>query len=279
MPHAIPPRNPHRWLGLVLCLGALVLAPAAARASLSVALTTPLEMVPSGGDFDVFVDVTGGDAGFNGFNIVLSYDPYVLTLLPAAPTVQQQGCLMTGACSASCGETFHQFAAAGDSIAVTDILLCNLVSLSGPGRLYRLHFHAANVLGPTPIRIRRARFYDAGLRVQDVRSYDLGLFIGANSGVGDGGPAALRPLRVEPNPASGRVWFAADADRDGWAQADVIDLQGRVVRHLGPQWLGARERFEWDRTDARGVRAAAGVYLVRVTRGDRTRESRFVLLH
>jgi len=58
-----------------------------------------------------------------------------------------------------------------------------------------------------------------------------------------------------------------------------MDLQGRIVRHLGPVWLDARGRFEWDRSDERGRRAPAGVYLVRVTRGHLTRESRFVLLH
>lgn len=269
--------KPFAPLAALLGLVALVLSPVPARAQVQVWLTTASELLPTDTDFKVFVDMAG--AGFNGFSLVLSYDPGMLTLLPTAPTKQQEGCLMTGACSASCGQTYHQFTAAGDSIAVSDVLLCNLVSLSGPGTLYELRFRTAHPAGVTFLRIRRARFYDAGLLVPGLTTYDLGLSIGGNTGVGDGGPAALRPLRVEPNPASGRVWFAADAEQDGWAVADVLDLQGRVVRHLGPEWLGARERFEWDRTDARGLRAPAGVYLVRVTRGDRMRESRFVLLH
>jgi hypothetical protein len=57
-----------------------------------------------------------------------------------------------------------------------------------------------------------------------------------------------------------------------------MDVTGRVVRRLGPTYLGARGGLDWDRTDSRGVRAPAGVYLVRVQRGGEHSDSRFVLL-
>jgi hypothetical protein len=57
-----------------------------------------------------------------------------------------------------------------------------------------------------------------------------------------------------------------------------MDLQGRVVRRLGPLWIGAAGRFAWDRADGHGVPVSAGVDLVRVHREGETRHARFVLL-
>jgi hypothetical protein len=268
------------WKLLAAC-GVLLLACVAgpARADVTVALTAASADVPAGGDVDVFIDIPDSASGFNAFSLVVSYDPTVLTLVPMAPTAKQQGCLMTGACSAACGETFHQFSAAGDSVNVGDVVLCNGVSLTGPGRLYRLHFHAANRTVITHLSIRHARFFDAGLIVPVVHTVDLGLAIGATTGVGDGGTGAARGLRVEPNPARGaNVQFVTGDDREGWVRAEVLDLQGRAVRRLGPFWLGARGHFAWDRADEHGVPVAAGVYLVRVHRAGETREARFVLL-
>jgi len=262
----------------VLCALLLACAALPARAAVTVALIAASADVPAGGDVDVFVDIPDSASSFNAFSLVVSYDPSALTLVPMVPTAKQQGCLLTGACSDACGETFPQFAAAGDSINVSDVILCNGISLTGPGRLYRLHFHAANRSVITHVRIRRARFFDAGLIVPVVTA-DLGLAIGATTGVGDGGAATARGLRVEPNPASGaRVQFVSGDDGEGWVRAEVLDLQGRAVRRLGPFWLGARGHFAWDRADEHGVPVAAGVYLVRMHRNGQTREARFVLL-
>src|SRR5512145_2614324 len=112
-----------------------------AHAAVRVALTPALQTVAPGSDFDVFVDVTEAGSAFNGFDLVVGYDPAALTFLPLSPTTLQQGCLMTGACSGACGNTFHVFGAAGDSLAVSDVLLCNQFSLTGPGRIYKLRFH------------------------------------------------------------------------------------------------------------------------------------------
>jgi hypothetical protein len=261
-----------------LCVLLLGFAAGPARADITVALTTASADVAPGTDLDVFIDIPDSASAFNAFSMVLSYDPTALTLLPMAPTTKQQGCLMTGGCSDACGETFHQFSAAADSINVGDVVLCNQVSLTGPGRLYRLRFHAANRTVITYVTIRRARFFDAGLLVPTVNTVNLGLAIGAVTGVGDGGRPALHALRVEPNPAPGHVQFVTGDDREGWVNAEVLDLQGRVVRRLGPLLLAAGGRFAWDRADEHGVPVSAGVYLVRVHRGGQTDLARFVLL-
>src|SRR5262249_45547425 len=83
-------------------------------------------------------------SAFLGFHAVVDFAPAALPLLPASPTTLQQGCLMTGACSAACGNTFHTFTAAGDTAAMSDILICNQITLTGPGHLYQLRFHASS---------------------------------------------------------------------------------------------------------------------------------------
>ena len=264
----------------VLVMAALfaVLPMATAHAAVTTALTTAASTVPSGSTFDVFFDVTAGGSAFNGYDLVVSYDPAVLTLLPATPTTSQQGCLMTGTCSASCGNTFHKFTTAGDSAVVSNSLLCNGVSLTGPGRLYKLTFRAANLNTVTTLRVRRARFFNAGIAVTPVTTANLNVTIGAVTGVGDGGPAVRKPLRVEPNPARGRVQFLSDDDLSGLMQMDVLDLQGRVLQRLEPTWLGPRGRFVWDARDAQGTRLPAGLYLVRVRRGNDVQTQRITLL-
>ena len=185
---------------------------------------------------------------------------------------------MTGSCSAACGNTFHVFASAGDSVAVSDVLLCNLTSLTGPGHVYKLRFHAGNTPQVTALSVRRVRFYNAGLFVTPVHATSCQVGIGVQVGVGTTPPGVARALRVEPNPAFGRVNFVSEDDAAGLAEADIVDLQGRVVQHLGPFWLAARARFSWDGRDARGAAVHAGLYLVRVHRGGQVQQHRVILL-
>ncbi len=267
-----------RLVVLGLCVLALSGAAGSARADVNVALTPATQTVTPGTDFDVFVDVTSAGSAFNGFDLVVSFDPAALTPLPSAPTTLQQGCLMTGGCSAACGNTFHVFSTAGDSIAVSDVLLCNGVSLTGPGRIYHLRFHASNTQQVTQVNIRRTRFYNAGLFVTPVHTTNGQVGIGVSVGVGPAAPGFAHPLRVEPNPAFGRVNFISDDDVTGLAEADIVDLQGRLMQHVGPSWLGPHARFGWDGRDARGVRAPAGLYLVKLRRGGQLQNARVILL-
>jgi hypothetical protein len=259
-------------------LTALAGAAGPARAAVSVALTPATQTVTPGTDFDVFVDVTSAGSAFNGFDVVVSFDPAALTLLPTSPTTLQQGCLMTGGCSTACGNTFHVFNAAGDSIAVSDVLLCNGASLTGPGHIYHLRFHATTTVQVTQLNLRRARFYNAGLFVTPVTTASCQVGIGVNLGVGGPAPGLARPLRVEPNPSFGRVNFVSEDDAAGLVEADVLDVTGRLVQHVGPTWLAPHARLGWDGRDSHGVRAAAGLYLVQVRRGGQVQNARVILL-
>src|SRR5262249_9398739 len=154
----------------------------------------------------------------NGYEMTIGYDPRVLTLLPTNPTTNQQGCLMTGGCSLACGNTFHNFVAAGDSITVTDVLLCNQVALAGPGHVYQLRFHAqSSPPTTTQIFLRRATFYNDGTALPTIHGTRTAIGIGVGLAVDPTAGGGLRALRAEPNPAYGHARFVLDDDTGGSA--------------------------------------------------------------
>jgi hypothetical protein len=260
-----------------LALAMLVPVTTPAFAAISVGLTPASQTVTPGTDFDLFIDITQAGSQFNGFDAVVTFDPAALTFVPLAPTSQQQGCLMTGGCSAACGSTFHVFSAAGDSLSVSDVLLCNQIFLTGPGHLYKLRFHASNVAQITHVNFRSTSFYNAGLFVTPVGSSNATIGIGVNVGV-EPRPRAPGRVRVEPNPSFGRVQFVSEGGAGRVEAVEILDLQGRVVRALAAASADSGARLAWDGRDARGVRVPAGVYQARIHRDGQTELTRVVLL-
>src|SRR5262249_44855697 len=100
-------------------------------------------------------------------------------------------------------------------------------------------------------------------------SIGIGIGLGVDPGSGAGGA-----LRAAPNPAFGAVRLDAAGDPAATLEADVLDLLGRTVRHLGPR----PGELPWDGLNAQGGRVPAGLYLVRVRRGDRLECARVMLL-
>lgn len=257
-----------------------LLVTAASAQGVRIALLPAQQTVVPGSEFEISVEVPQAGSAFNGFEAVVVYNPAALTFLPLAPTSSQQGCLMTGGCSAACGNTFHTFAAAGDSLKMTSILLCNQTTLTGPGQIYRLRFRASNTAQITELFIRSARFYNAGLFVTPVTDTGCRVGIGITLDVGDGAPA-LGPLRLRahPNPAFSRVALEFAADVAGSPELVVTDLLGRTVRRFTyPRMDRGEYRIEWDARDDSGAGLPAGVYLVRLRLGAFTRQTRVTLL-
>ena len=93
---------------------AMFAAPVCAQ-GVRVALLPAQQTVTPGSEFEITLQIPQAGSAFKGFDAVVGYNPAALTLLPLAPTTLQQGCLMTGSCSAACGNTLHLFSAAGDS--------------------------------------------------------------------------------------------------------------------------------------------------------------------
>src|SRR5262249_43588707 len=155
------------------------------------------------------------------------------------PTSAQQGSYMTGAC----GMTFHQFTAGADTCNATDVLLCNGVSLTGPGQIYKLHFVAANAPNTSTIlHLESVEFYNAGVRITPVFTDDDTVEIDNPVGVGDVPTSGAVELRAAPNPTAGGTTLTLRAPRAGVQSLLVQDVAGRVVRHLGEGWFEAGPR-------------------------------------
>jgi hypothetical protein len=274
------PSNALRLAMPALLVGLLLLsAPAPARAQgVHAALLPALQNVEPGNEFEITIDVSQSGSQFNGFEAVVQYDPAALTFLQQSPVSVQQGCLMTGACSAACGNTFHLFSAAGDSVAVNDLLLCNQITLTGPGHLYVLRFRASSTSQITFLTFHRTRFYNGGLFVNPVTAVGCRVDIGSNLDVGGPDPVAGLRLRAAPNPAFGRITLGIRSDAPGLLRVDVLDISGRTVRHLSQEWTAGESRLEWNGRDDAGNRMAAGVYLIRARLGARSRQTRVTLL-
>src|SRR5215468_1946123 len=69
-----------------LTAAALAAVAPIARAAVSAGLTPASQTVTPGTDFDLFFDVTAAGASFNGFDVVVSYDPAALTFVPLSPS-------------------------------------------------------------------------------------------------------------------------------------------------------------------------------------------------
>lgn len=266
-----------KWPAFAALAGWIVLYPAPAGAGVQVALAPALQYVLPGADFDVRVEVPAAGSAFNAFHVVVQYDPAVLTFLPQSPTTLQQGCLVTGGCSAACGTTFHLFSAAGDSLEILESLLCDGVTLTGPGTAYTLRFRASNTTQVTTLSIRRKECFAAGLPVVAVSA------TGCQVGIGiplDAPPRTEGALRVqaEPNPAYGRVLLSISSDGSEEREVDILDVSGRAVRALARGPAFATSTLTWDGVADSGERVRPGVYLVRVREGARVRIARLAWL-
>jgi hypothetical protein len=262
----------------LLCAFACAWTPGAWAAGIHAGLTPADSTVQPNAEFTIDFSIITPDAAFNGFDAVVEYDPAMLTFLPTVPASQQQGPLMLGAC----GNTFHLFAAAGDSITFTSVLLCAGQSLTGPGRLYRLRFQAGATTGVTSVRLRatRTQFYNAGLFVFPVETADARVQIGDLTDAGPAGPPPGLSLRALPNPSrSGAITLRLSSDRSGPQRVTIRDARSRLVRAFEVSDAPAGERtLAWDGRDGSGRRVPAGWYAVLFRAGGREVHDRVVLV-
>lgn len=266
-----------RLRNLAFALG-LLAAPMFAvpvRAGVTVALQTASASVAPGADFDVYVTVTQAGSAFNAFDAVVGYDPAALTFVQLAPLSLQEGALMTGAC----GNRFHQFSTGVGRDTITDVLLCNGVSVTGPGQIYRLRFHASSTPQTTTIHLLPGlRFYDAGIAVLPVTASDLTVGIGGSVGVESGVVSAPLRVRVSPNPARGSAALLIESDLPERHEIAILDAMGRTIRHLETAGAAATRRVVWDGRSDAGVTMPAGVYPVLVRSAHRAARTCIVRL-
>jgi hypothetical protein len=264
-------------LGWAVGLALTCLLPLPALASgVTAAILPDTAYVSPGSEFTLELWVTEAGSAFNAYDDTLSYDPAVLTFLQASPLSLQEGDYMKVACATR----FHYFTSAGDSLVISHSLMCNGVSLPGPGQLYKLRFRASTTPQWTWVRHRGIQFYNAGVFVNPAYPSDAVIAIGVPASVPGSGPAPARTrVTVAPNPCRAAATIVVETVAAGEQSVVVCDVQGRAVRHLdhGAIVPGTR-RIAWDGRDDAGVRLAPGVYRVLVRSPGRTAGARVVLL-
>lgn len=222
--------------------------------------------VDLGSEFDVQFDITAAADSFNGYDMVVGYDPTKLTLVGRSQS-EQEGPLFKEACP----NRFHIFDIAPDSTqaSVAHVLLCAGTRVAGPGVLYELRFRAKYVAAVTTLRLLEGTtFYDGGPEVTPLHLTDAIVLIGDATAAPPRDRHDLR-LEVAPNPFNPRTLFTFRLDRPAQVQLDVYSLAGRHVATLIDGWFDSGPHDQiWNGTDTSGRPVASASYIARLQSGD-----------
>jgi len=270
------PRTP---LHIVVLACLLALGSACGARAFTVAGAADTVAVTPGGTFTVDFVVRDPDAAFNAFDLDVHFDPSQLTLSPMSPLSQQRGALMVDACTLNA--PFHVFTPGPDSAMCTLVILCDGVSVTGPGTLYRLRFVAGSTAAWTSLWLGPGTsFYAGGPRVPGVGTRGVTVKIGSPVlDAGDTAPprAAATLDAVTPNPSRPRSSLALSFQlpRAESCEVVVLDPQGRRV--AGAAW--ARREAGPQRAEFSLPRLAPGRYTVALrTEGGVVRTRPWVVL-
>lgn len=173
---------------------------------------------------------------FNAFDLDVLYDSDHLTSTPLSPLNAQRGALMTSACFTN--SPFHLFTPSPDSLVCTLVILCNGVSVTGPGTLYRVRFTAGAVDAWTTVSFGPGtRFYMGGPQVDTLVTKPIVIKIGSPAVLDAGpprSPVGLELTAPSPNPSRGSRTLAAEfrLPRADSVELALFDMQGRRVAAL-----------------------------------------------
>ena len=277
------PRLPTRVVLPALAL-ALTATLAAAVEPFHALMDPSFLCVPLGSSITVAFAVDSTAHQFNGYEVTIKHDPSILTYLGL-----QEGALMTS----SCPNRFHVETTTDSTVTYAHVVLCNGVSLDGPGQLSLYTFRCDQV-GDTHLEIVSnpdRTFYDAGLyvwplhptRPRQVTFANAEIVVFDATAVGDL-PAGLNTdptlrLEVTPNPNRGAGALSFRIETPGPAALTLFDAGGRVVgqrvlSHVpaGPQ------RIVWESRDLTPGRLSAGTYFARLLTPEGSGVARFVVL-
>lgn len=116
--------------------------------------------------------------------------------------------------------------------------------------------------------------YDARVSDESPPFFPEGTF---PAGVPDATAVSLAPSL--PNPFRGATTIRFSAPPGAWAKVEVYDVAGqRVAGLFDGVGLNGSEEIRWDAREARGERAASGVYLIRMEAGGEVVTRKSVLL-
>jgi len=280
--HRVEARSHRPWISLSACLPAALVAVVAIVTpahAFTVAGATDTVVVASGGTFTIDFVVSDPDLPFNAFDLSVHFDPSQLTNSPMSPLSLQRGALMVNACTLN--QPFHIFTPGPDSVVGTLVILCDGVSVTGPGTIYRLRFNAAATNAYTHLTLGAGTsFYNGGPRVSGVVKRDVVVRIGnpvLDAGERPRVPPAAELSPVSPNPArAGRMLsLSFSLPRAESSEVMVLDPQGRRV--AGSPWTRREEGSQ--RVDVTLPPLAPGRYTVALrTESGITRAQPWVVL-
>jgi hypothetical protein len=221
---------------------------------------------------------------FNGYSVIIRYDRHQVHFVTVA-----EGSLMTGACP----NRFTYLTQTDSTVSYTHVILCDGVSLNGPGVLSTYTFHADSV-GVCPLTIVSnpdRTFYDGGLYInpnnstyprQVILHNAVIRIVDPNSdapGIGGGHDATFRLDPARPNPFSPGTRISFDLPRAAAVRLLIYDVAGRQVRMLtDQQWAAGNHTLEWDGRNDIGQPAGSGVYFYTMRAGGFRSERRMTLL-
>ncbi len=225
------------FVAMFLVAIALLAAPGASAAVYVSGAVDTLVVAP-GAVFTVDIVIPQADSPFNAFGLGLRFDPSRLTFVPAVPNKDaQRGPLILNACT----NTFHVFSATADSLKVELSMLCNQVSVTGPGVIYRVRFQAGLADAITTIHFGPStRFILGGAYRNPVLPKPIVVRIGnpVLDAVIAGRPGSgVEFSAPSPNPARARTPMALrfTLQHEGLVSFDLFDALGRRVAQRAPQ--------------------------------------------
>ena len=193
-------------------------------------------LVNIGAVAEVSLSVDGSSHQFNGYEVTIQYDPRILS---SSRSCRGRSC-STPARTGSIAVTTTD-----STVSYVHIVLCDGVSLDGPGALSLFRFNADSI-GVSPLRItsppdltffddglyvapdhpsypRQVVLFDGVIEVWDPTTSDVPRFTGAaRSGPG-------LPVRLWPNPIEETTAIRVELNRDGPLDLAIFDAGGRRV--------------------------------------------------
>jgi hypothetical protein len=218
---------------------------------------------------------------FNGYEIAFQFDPSVVSFDSITP-----GELMIE----DCPNWFNHFESTESTVTYSLIILCDLISVDGPGCLCTLRF-SADDYGTSPVTIISnpdRSFFDAGLYVcpdhpaypRQVIFHDGAIVVADLTDCAEGlGEPRHYTTSIRPNPMYGQAQVLFDLPESAVVRLALYDATGRFVRTLinGPRVEGSHA-IDWDGTDEAGRPVPNGVYFCRISTVSFQSQSRIVLL-
>jgi hypothetical protein len=92
------------------------------------------------------------------------------------------------------------------------------------------------------------------------------------------GAATLALARPLPNPSRGDALLRFSLPAAGAVRLEMVDISGRRLWGMAGSFPAGAHSWRWGGSDARGVRARAGLYFVRLVTPWGTRTERLVVL-